>query len=256
VKTQVLRRYFDQMDCGIIQSGVQERWMREIGFSGRIEIIANGVDTEHFRPALDDGERSRLREKLGFSEADRVVVTVGTVSPRKGTDLVIESMRHLGKRVPAVRLLIIGWRTDQTAPKLAGFRRKLEELMGDPELAARVHFVGRVDNVNEFLRASDAFLFASHREGVPNAVLEAMVSGLPAVSTRFIGWSEELGEPGRHYLLAEHDPRSLADTPAEILEKPAVRDRLSAEGVRWVRESMKLDATLDRSVALYRELAG
>ena len=92
--------------------------------------------------------------------------------------------------------------------------------------------------------------------GFPNSILEAMVSGLTAVSTRFIGWSEELGEPGYHYLLAEHDPRSLADALAEILEKPEVRDRLATEGVRWVRKSMKLDATLDRFVALYRELAG
>jgi glycosyltransferase involved in cell wall biosynthesis len=256
VKTQVLRRYFDQMDCVIVQSGFHERWIREIGFSGRIEIIPNGVDTERSRPALDAGERSRLREKLGFSEADRVVVTVGAVSPRKGTDLMIESMRYLAKRVPAAWLLIFGWRTDQTDPKLAGFRKKLEELLGDPELAARVRFGGVVDNLNEFLRASDAYLFASHREGFPSAILEAMASGLPAVSTRFIGWGEELGEPGRHYLLAEHDPRSLANALAEILERPAVRDRLSTESVRWVRESMKLDITFDRFAALYRELAG
>ena len=84
----------------------------------------------------------------------------------------------------------------------------------------------------------------------------ALASGLPAVSTRFIGWGEELGEPGRHYLLAEREARPLADALAEILDKPAVRDRLSAEGVRWVRKSMKLDTTLDRFAALYRDLAG
>lgn len=255
VKTQVLRRYFEQMDCVIVQSGFHERWLREIGFSGRIEIIPNGVDTEHSRPARDAGERSRLRESLGFSEAERVVVTVGAVSPRKGTDLMIESVRHLGKRIPAARLLIFGWRTDQTDPKLVEFRKKVEGLLADPELAERVRFGGVVENLNEFLRASDAYLFASDREGFPSAILEAMASGLPSVSTRFIGWGEELGEPGRHYLLAERDPRSLADAVAEILEKPAVRDRLSTEGVRWVRESMQLDATFDRFAALYGELA-
>lgn len=116
-------------------------------FPGGIEIIPNGVETAHFRSALDAGERNRPREKLGSSEAGRVVVTGGAVSPREG---------------------------------------------------------------NELLRASNAFRFASHREGFPNAILEALVSGLAAVSTRFIEWSDELGEPGRHYLLAEHDPRSLA----------------------------------------------
>jgi glycosyltransferase involved in cell wall biosynthesis len=256
VKTQVLRRYFDQMDCVIVQSGFHERWMREIGFRGRIEIIPNGVDTAHFRPPLDGDDRRRLREKLGFSEADRVVVTVGAVTPRKGTDLAIESMRHLVKRVPVARLVVLGWRTDQTDPKLAEFRKKIEELVSSPELATRVHILGVVDNVNEYLRAADAFLFASHREGFPSAIIEAMASDLPAISTRFIGWGAELGEPGRHYLLAEHDPESLAAAVAEVLEKPSVRDRLSCEGARWVQDTMKLDATLDRFATLYRELAG
>jgi glycosyltransferase involved in cell wall biosynthesis len=255
LKTKMLRRYFDQMDFVIVQSGFHERWLRKIGFSGRIEIIFNGVDTEHSRPARDDEERSRLREKLGFHESERVIVTVGAVSPRKGTDLMIESMRHLAERVPAARLLIFGWRTDQTDPRLVEFRRKLEGLLADRGLAARVSFGGVVENLNEFLRASDVYLFASDREGFPSAILEAMASGLPSVSTRFIGWGEELGEPGRHYLLSERDPRSLADALAEILEKPAVRDRLASEGVRWVRESMKIDATFDRFAALYRELA-
>lgn len=256
LKTQVLCRYFDQMDRVIVQSGFHEGWLREIGFRGGIEIIPNGVDTTHSRPALDDAERRSLRAKLGFSETEKVVVTVGAVTPRKGTDLMIESMGHLAKRVPTARLLIIGWRTDQTDPRLAGFRRRIEDLMRRPEIAARVHFAGGVDNLNEFLRASDAYLFASHREGFPSAILEAMASGLPSVSTRFVGWGEELGEPGRHYLLAEHDPRSLADAVAEILEKPAVRDRLAVEGVRWVRQFMQLDATFDRFASLYRELAG
>lgn len=256
LKTFALRRYFGQMDCIVVQSSFHEGWLREIGFSGRIEIVPNGVDTERSRPARDEAERAQLREKLGFSPAERVVVTVGAVSPRKGTDLMIEAMGPLATRLPEARLLVIGWRTDRTDPKLAGFRAKLERLLADPELSARVRFVEGVDNLNEYLRAADAYLFASHREGFPSAILEAMASGLPCVSTRFVGWGPELGEPGRHYLLAEHDPASLADRVAEILEKPAVRDLLAGEGVRWVRESMELDATLASFAALYRELAG
>lgn len=250
----MLRRFFGRMDAVVVQSGYHEGWLREIGFRGRIELVPNGVDTGHFRPALDEAERRRLRDRLGFPEAAPVVVTVGAVSPRKGTDLMVASMRHVAERLPEARLVVVGWRTDQTDPKLRDFRDRLAALLSDPDLAARVRFTGDVDNVDEYLRAADVHLFASHREGFPNALLEGMASGLPTVTTRFVGWGAELGEPGRDYLLAERDPRSLADAVAGILEEPAVRDRLAAGGLRWVRRSMPVDATVDRLASLYRSL--
>ena len=112
-----------------------------------------------------------------------------------------------------------------------------------------------MDNVAEYLRASDVFLFASDREGFPNAILEAMASGLPTVTTPFLGWAEDFGEPGRQYLLADRNPRALAAAVGQILDEPALRGRLAGEAVRWIRESMRLEDTLDRFASLYRELS-
>ena len=253
-KLRMLRRHFRLMDAIIVQSAAHEDWLRRIGFDNQIAVVPNGVDTARFRPPRDEGERLALRKKLGFAPDDQVLTTIGAVTPRKGTDLVIEALRLVATRHPQARLVVIGLRSDQSNPGLADFRQRLEDLLADPRLAGRVRFTGVVDNVDEYLQASDLYLFGSHREGFPNSVLEAMASGLPTVTTPFIGWGEDFGEPGRHYLLAKHDPQSLALAATKILEDPSLRAALASEGCAWTREFMNPDATLDRFETLYQQL--
>ena len=151
--------------------------------------------------------------------------------------------------------MIIGWGADEGHRGEARFRKRMADLLSDAELARRVQFTGVVDNVAEYLRASDVFLFASDREGFPNAILEAMASGLPSVTTPFLGWAEDFGEPGRQYLLADRNPRALAAAVGEILDEPALRGQLASEAVRWIRESMRLEDTLDRFASRYQDLS-
>jgi len=176
------------------------------------------------------------------------------VTPRKGTDLVIEALRIVAARHPEARLVVIGIRSDRNKPSLAKFRRRLEDLLADPRLVGRVLFTGIVDNVDEYLRASDVYVFASHREGFPNSVLEAMASGLPTITAPFIGWGEDFAEAGRHYILAKHDPGSLASAVATILENPSLRAALATEACAWAREFMNPEVPLDRFAALYQQL--
>ena len=111
------------------------------------------------------------------------------------------------------------------------------------------------EDVEEHLRAADAFVLASEREGTPNSVLEAMATGLPSVLTRFIGFSERIGRPDEHYLLAQRDAQSLADAVGALLEKPDLRKRLGESARRWVADTLDSERSLDRYAALYRELA-
>jgi glycosyltransferase involved in cell wall biosynthesis len=114
--------------------------------------------------------------------------------------------------------------------------------------------MGIVGNIDEYLRASDVYVFASHRESIPNSIFEAMASGLPTVTAPFLGWGEDCGEPGRDYLLAKHDPGSLASAVTAILEDPALRAALATAGHAWTRVFMNPDIPLDRFAALYRQL--
>jgi len=255
LRRRMLRQHYDLMDAIIVQSVPHEEWLRAIGYRHHIELIPNGVDTERFRPPVDEAERTRLRDRLGFAADESVIVTVGAVSPRKGTDLMIEAMRDVVLRHPRARLVVLGWRIEGSQKKAEAFRRKLSALLDDPLIAERIRLEGVVDNVEEYLRAADLYLFASDREGFPNSLLEAMASRLPTITTSFIGLGDELGKPGHHYVLAERTPAALASALNELLDDENRREALAGEGLRFMLETMRMDTTLDRFAALYRRLA-
>jgi len=190
-----------------------------------------------------------------MGDSHKVITTVGSVVPRKGSDFLLEAWSCFAHRFPEAHLFFVGPIFDANHPELGDFRRKIEGLLAASGAADRVHFVGFIENVEDYLRVSDVFVFPSIREGLPNVVLEAMASGLPVVVTPFFGQSEDLGQPGQQYLLVERDPEALAAAIAEVLEEDGLRTTLGQRARRWVEETMDVERSLDRYAAFYRGLA-
>lgn len=122
----------------------------------------------------------------GFSQTDRVFVTVSRLDPQKGVDLAIRALTHLDERH---KLLVVGQGAEL---------QKLQTLATTLGLAeSRVRFLGAQERVGvkEALLTADAFVFPvrnPEREGLPMAVLEAVAAGLPAVVPTRSGWPAEL----------------------------------------------------------------
>ena len=123
------------------------------------------------------------------------------------------------------------------------------------EFRERVTLTGRVNNVEDYLRIADVFVFPSRREGLPNAVLEAYGCGLPCVISPFLGLSDELGSPGNHYILAEHRAEDIARTVSGLLVDPEKCQALGQQARSWVERNLSLENTLDSYVRLYGNLA-
>jgi glycosyltransferase involved in cell wall biosynthesis len=210
---------------------------------------------QKFHPLIGEAKKA-LKASLGLADMDRIMVTIGSIIPRKGIDLLLESWQAIGKRFPDLHFLLVGPRTDEKDPKLNAFNDKLMDLVNASEAGNRVHFTGRVQNVESYLQAADLFVFASEREGMANVILEAMASGLPVVMTPHIGLPPDFGKPTQQYLLAERNSMSVAKVASELLEDAERCRDLSVNGRRWVEQSMDLNRVLDRYAALYHELAG
>jgi len=205
-----------------------------------------GIDTTRFRPP-EPGEREEVRAGLGLDGFDGFVVgLVARTVWEKGFADLLEALRAWPGPLE-IRLVVVGGGPD--------FEAILDRAraLGVHE---RVSFLGERGDVPRLLRAFDAFVLPSWREGMPVALLEAMATGLPVVATAVRG-SREVVEDGRNGLLVPaRDPAALRAALARLAGDVALRDRLGAAAVAEVRERHAQDVVLPAFLALYERLLG
>ncbi|MES1254938.1 MAG: glycosyltransferase family 4 protein, partial [Acidobacteriota bacterium] len=171
----------------------------------RCRLIPNGVDLSRFRPAAA-GERQALRRGLDVPAGGPVVLCVGFFSQEKRPDRLFDAWAVLKRTVaPDAVLVFVGatvgpyYEVDES---LAGaIRRRAAAL----DVAGSVLFVEATDEIERFYRAADIYVLPSVREGLPNALLEAMASGLACIATRLPGVTDAMIDDGRDGLLVPPD---------------------------------------------------
>ena len=145
--------------------------------------VQNGVDSEKFSLPPSGEDRLSIRQKLGFTASDTIVVSVGWLSSRKDPLTIIRAFQDISS--PDLRLVFIGNGSLEKECRRASVNDK------------RILFTGRIPNVVDYLQAADLFVSASTAEGLPYSVLEAMACGLtPLLSD--IGPHIELLPPDLH----------------------------------------------------------
>lgn len=243
-----------------LQRQYQKRWPLR---PSQVEIIPNGVDLERFQPAVDEIERHNLRAKHGLGDAAKVVLFVGGVMERKGVDILLEAWNTVTSHHPRAVLVVVGSDASRVSHQRPGYQEKLvtylEQLNGlrsRLEKPESVRFVGERDDPAPFYRLADLFAFPSRREGLPNAVLEAMASGLPCLVARFDGMphdGEELGYEGRHHLSLSHKPSEWAEALCNWLDPRQLeaRQSLAHEARLWIKTIHPLPRILDTWAHLY-----
>jgi len=239
-------------------------FQRASGISARrIEVIPNGIDQSVFHP-LDSAAKPALRAALGLPTEGLVVLSVCSIIPRKGVDLLIAAWENVLGHHPDATLVLVGSNTvrptvgnpearSNVADYLESIRRSVEAL----SRPGSVRFAGEVANVQDYYRAADLFAFASLQEGLPSAVMEAMSCGLPSVLAPFHGFpapGEEYGFPDRHYVPVSHDPASIAGGLRRLLDSAAERETIGNEATRWICDTQQMNHAADRLAAIYESL--
>lgn len=159
--------------------------LAEAGLVMRAVRIPVPIDTKAFRPP-DEGDRALARAELDLAPDAFTVCYVGHLERRKGVERLVEAFAELLDERSGARLLLVGGGRgvpEDTEPAL-------RELVVQLGLEEAVRFCGVRADPRPFLRAADVFVLPSFREGMPNALLEAMASGLPCVAPRSAGGDE------------------------------------------------------------------
>ncbi len=156
-----------------------------------IRVIGNGVDLDNFYPE----NAGFCRQRLGLSDHDKVLISVGGLTERKGFHRVIELLPELLKKFNNLHLVIAGGPSPE-----GNWEEKLKRLTMDLRLTENVHFLGPISpqELRYVYSAGNVFVLATRMEGWANVFLEAMACGLPVVTTQVGGnvevvCSESLG---------------------------------------------------------------
>lgn len=229
----------------------------------KLRVIGNGVDCSHYQPATEEQKRE-ARLKLGLPEGVPVVLSVGSVVPRKGMHLLLQAWPEVLRQYPAAKLLIAGTLGRRAtfvdkAASLDDYTQQIHDLIqGLPDPASVVLSGKHVEDVLEYYQAADVFAFASEREGLPNAVIEAMACGLPSVIATYDGIplnGEEFGDRGIHFLECDRTSPTLAQGLLQTLNDAPLREAMGQAARQRMVSSQDLPKTIDQWAAMYREVA-
>ncbi len=203
-------------------------------------LVPNWYDSRHFRASSDD-ERSDARRKLGLSQTDTVLVTVGNCSRVKNHTTLLEAM----SRLPQIDRLVYlhAGEEEPDHPE-----RVLSRTLG---LEDRVRFLGSVDDMPSIFAASDVFVMPSLYEGFPIAALEALACGLPVLLADVPGLSD-FGALYPGLELAEPTVDSLAPRLEQLVDRPRAELRSeTADYAAITVEQFGLEAGVERYLRLY-----
>jgi glycosyltransferase involved in cell wall biosynthesis len=207
------------------------------------------VDTERFRPATVE-EKLALRRELGFPEGVLAVYS-GRLLRGKGLETLLDAFAAIADRAASLGLVLVGSGEGQALSIEDEVRRRVAER----GLGTRVTFAGRVERVEDTLRAADLFVFPSVFEALGIALVEAAACALPAVASRTGGIVDvvEDGRSGR--LVTPGDTPALAEALLGLAGDGALRSRMGREARAIALERFDERDGIERYRALFREIS-
>jgi glycosyltransferase involved in cell wall biosynthesis len=215
----------------------------------RIVMIPNGIDMTRFHP-VSEPEKIRLRRQLQLPLDRRLLIYVGRLSRAKGVLMMLDLWRGMVSKWPSVHLVMLGKGGDSHDNCEAEVRAFIAR--HGPALS--ITWPGAVDNVPAYLQAAEAYVSPSTYEGCSLALIEAMASGLPAISTS-VGIADEVVTDGRTGRLVPPDsPEQLRQALEWLFEHPERWAQMGAAARAAVVGRYSMDAVADRYVALLRSL--
>lgn len=219
--------------------------------AGKARVIgygsASGIDLERFDPELADG--LPIRRSLGISDTDFVFCFVGRILKDKGVDELVAAFHRLSGEYEHVRLLLIGpCEKDQNPVSDETLR-----LMTSNKC---IYALGWKSDIRPYVKASNAFVLGSYREGFGMVLIEAGALGVPSITTNIIGCNEII-VPGANGDIVE--PRSyeqLYETMKEWVIHPEKVAAMARNTRRMVEERFERQRVWALYLKEYKRLAG
>ncbi|MEB3197913.1 MAG: glycosyltransferase family 4 protein [Candidatus Sericytochromatia bacterium] len=218
----------------------------QLGASGQLVTIPNGVSPSRFRPFPRD---PALAARLGLpgEQAFPLIAFIGEARPKKGLDVMLTAFQRLRRYHPTACLWLMGGLREDGQATWEAFRAAHP---ADAQ-AVRIDPGYHPDDLPPLMALADLAWLPAHQDGLPNGLLEAMACGLPSVASAVGGIPDALAHgPLADLLIPPGDAEALVTTTRALLQDPARRQALAQAGRQRVIEAFSPEA----ECAAYRDL--
>ena len=224
--------------------------------SQKLLEVPNGVNGNRFRPPQNAEEKLAQKQALGLRPDIPWIICVGFFSADKAPDTAAAAWAQARTRWGRpIGLVFIGSRFGsyhEIDPKVV---RQVDRQVAP--WGKEVHFVEQTSVINQWFQGADIFLSTSRREGLPNALLEAMASGLPCVAARLEGVTDAIISDGKNGILVPPDDiDGFAEEILRLLADEELRRRMGESARRTALERFSIEEVAARYRALYARLQG
>jgi glycosyltransferase involved in cell wall biosynthesis len=212
----------------------------------KIRVIHNGVDVNKFKPAQD---KRKVKEELGFNPDDIAILSVGRLYARKGLFTLIESMPAVVERFKNAKFIISGKGQSDEMRKLIAHAEKIG-------VKDSIIFTGYYPDkkLPKLYQAADVFAFSTFYEHHPFAVLEALSTGLPVVTTSVGGIPETIESGKNGFLVEPFNPKRFADRILYLLEHPAEAEQMGRLARKTILEQFDWRIVVKDVLKVYDEV--
>jgi glycosyltransferase involved in cell wall biosynthesis len=229
---RVSRWVYNTAECVIcVSKRVEDRVRERTGGNARTEVVYNGVDSEFFSAAENQGE---------------TLLSVGNLTPIKNHELLLRAFAAIAANFPDLQCEIIG-----DGPE----RRRLERLADRLNISGRVFFLGRQTRtqVAEAIRRCAVFALPSRYEALGCVYLEAMACGKPVIACRGQGIGELIEHGSNGWLVGSDSLDEMVSTLNLLLANSELRERMGRVARATMVNGFTLEHQAGRLAEIYRK---
>ena len=229
----LFKKVFTKADSIQVISKYLEKWARDMGYKGEIEVVPNGADLEKFQITKNKLQTNykkqieKLKSDLGIEEDEKVIITTSRLVEKNAVDDIVRALTFLPDNY---KLLIAGG---------GELFYKLRKLTDDLQLTKRVLFLGNIEHeqLPQYLHISDVFVRPSLSEGLGSSFIEAMAASVPVIATEVGGITDFLKDGKTGLFCGIHDPRGISEKIELLVDDDTLRESIIKNALELVERT-------------------